>query len=201
MKKQRLDFRTLNHILAYDNRRTRIKSVIVPSAQYATLLQKRVAADATFSETVAKVLQNENVSVFVRAVIELQFLYGLRISECLNISVQDVSQSGAIRVKGSKKSNDRIVYPVLFQPFWQSATSSTLPLINLYSRFYFYRQYKALGLYAQYAGNSNLSVTHSFRHNLLLNLKKEFQDTSLNKQFVGHKSINSTLHYENKKRV
>ena len=201
MKKQRLDFRTLNHILTYDNSRKRVKPVSTPSAHYATLLQKDSLGGSQFSSVVSKVMQDKSISVFLRAVVELQFLYGLRISECLNISTQDVSPSGAIRVRGSKKSNDRIVYPVLFQRFWLSATPSTLPLIQLYSRFYFNRKYKELGLYARFAGSSNLSVTHSFRHNLILNLKKDFGDTSLNKQFVGHKSIKSTEHYENKKRV
>lgn len=179
----------------------RTKPVVTPSAQSTKLFQTRPFDLTALSTLVTSILRSQTLPVFQLAVIELLFLYGLRISEALNIDVSCVSANGAIKVKGKKGSETRIVQPVLFREFWLISGRHLLPLINVYSRHYFYKQFKRLGLYVVHAGNVNNSVTHSFRHMILSDLYSSFNDTSSSQKFIGHKSQKSTQHYEQKNKL
>ena len=152
-----------------------------------------------FTSVVSELFTNVNTPLFLKAVVELQFLYGLRISEVLNIERSDVSKTGYIRVKGLKHSNSRIVRPVNYLHFWQNDGSHLLPLCKTYSRFYFYRKYKQLGLSMKYEGRSNNSVTHLFRHEVVQDLQRSFNESSTTQKFIGHKNIKNTKRYESKK--
>lgn len=200
MKKQTLSFQRLQFYINYDKGKTPTKSGITPPAPTTTLLQPG-SADVTPLFAIARnVIQNVNIPKVFRAVVELQMLYGLRITECLNITVADVSKHGHIKIRGSKGSNNRIVIPHLMLDFWLTATPSVLPIGNLYSRFWFYRYYKRVGLYAQFGSNQVKSATHLFRHLTLLQLKENFNDSNLSRQFIGHKNIKSTQHYEQREK-
>jgi site-specific recombinase XerD len=195
----RLTLDALQKILYNDVEDVRIKPVVPSSAQTNKLLYKNTDNVNQFTSVVSELFTNVNTPLFLQAVVELQFLYGLRISEVLNIERSDVSSSGYIRVKGLKNSNSRIVRPVRYLHFWQSSGSHLLPLCNTYSRFYFYRKYKELGLSMKYEGRSNNSVTHLFRHEVVQDLQRSFDETSTTQKFLGHKNIKNTQRYENKK--
>ena len=51
----------------------------------------------------------------------------------------------------------------------------------------------------KYEGRSNNSVTHLFRHEVVQDLQRSFDETSTTQKFIGHKNIKNTRRYENKK--
>ena len=196
-----MSFKNLQLYLSTDRAKSRINSVTTSPAQSRTLLHPDNANLLPMIERANELLLSNTLPKVLVAVIELQLYYGLRISECLNITTADISNTGHIRIRGAKGSNDRIVIPYRFASFWQNEAKAILPIGNVYSRFWFYRQYKNLGLYAIFGNSKVNSVTHLFRHLNILSLKESFNETDLTKKFIGHKSINSTLHYERKKKL
>lgn len=196
-----MSFKNLQFYLNSDKSKPRVNSAISLGAQYTTLLHPDMHNVLPMIERANELLLSETLPRVLLAVIELQLFYGLRISECLNITTSDVSTTGHIRVRGSKGSNDRIVIPYRFASFWQNEAKAILPIGNIYSRFWFYRQYKNLGLYAIFGNSKVNSVTHLFRHLNILSLKDNFNETDLTRKFIGHKSIKSTMHYERKKKL
>ena len=196
-----MSFKNLQLYLKTDKGKRGVNSDIGSLAQSTTLLHPDNPDILRMIERANELLLSNTLPRVLLAVIELQLHYGLRISECLNITTSDVSRTGHIRIRGTKGSNDRIVIPYRFSSFWRDEASAILPLSNIYSRFWFYRQYKSLGLYAIFGNSKVKSVTHLFRHLNILSLKDNFNETNLTRQFIGHKSINSTLHYEKKKKL
>lgn len=195
----RLTFGDLQEILQVDSGKRRLKPVVSPSAQTNKLLQDNKRDADRITSIVSALFANPVVPEFLKAVIEMQFLYGLRISEVLNIESSDVSKAGYIKIKGLKNSNSRIVRPVNYMDFWVYRCKHLLPIVNTYSRFYFYRKYKELGLSLKYAGRVNNSVTHLFRHEVVNELQRSFNEISTTQKFIGHKNIKNTMRYEDKK--
>ena len=138
---------------------------------------------------------NTQVGTYEKAIIELQFLYGLRISEALNIHFSDVLFNGSIKIKGSKGSENRIVYPVEYRDFWIHLHNSKATIPSSYNRFYFYRIYKKYGISGIIGDNVNTSVTHYLRFMFVQQLVSSGQDPEQLQQILGHKSIRSTIHY------
>jgi site-specific recombinase XerD len=201
VKNSVMSFKNLQLYLKTDKGLRGVNAATTPPAQSTTLLQPVSPEILQMIERANELLLSNTLPRVLLAVIELQLHYGLRISECLSITASDISKTGHIRIRGAKGSHDRIVIPYRFASFWQNEASAILPLYNVYSRFWFYRQYKNLGLYAIFGNSKVKSVTHLFRHLNILSLKESFNETGLTKQFIGHKSINSTLHYERKKKL
>lgn len=195
----RLTFRDLEAVLQVDTERRRVKPVLPSPAQTTKLLQDNKDNVDRITSIVSALFANPSAPLFLKAVVELQFLYGLRISEVLNIENSDVSESGYIKIKGLKNSNSRIVRPVNYMHFWISTGRHLLPIKNTYSRFYFYRKYKELGLNVKYAGRVNNSVTHLFRHEVVNELQKSFNEIGTTQKFIGHKNVKNTMRYESKK--
>lgn len=148
-----------------------------------------------FSSTMLKVFERTDISNIEKAVIELQYLYALRINEVLNIDYYNIFPAGQILIKSEKGSNNRIVIPVLFRETWFGKTRTDLPLSRIYNRFYFYRLYKRLGFYAKYKDNSNYSVTHFFRHELIEQLQKSGMTKEDIQLFTAHKSTGGLASY------
>lgn len=173
----------------------RPKPVPNPSAQAATLSQKKSNFLIKKSHFLTNLVTNNGLSQVDKAVIELLYFYGLRISEVLSIKASDVTFMGHIKLKTLKGSEPRFIQSILFPSFWVLSGKSILPLKDTYSRFYFYRLFKKLGYYHRYQGNQNFSVTHFFRHQLANDLKASGYSVSDVQAFLGHKSEKSTLHY------
>ena len=179
---------------------TGVNPVPNPSAQTTKLLHGNIKELAEITALLHNLLRNDVVPEPVKAVAGLMFEHGLRISEVLRIEKRDISVSGHIRIKGLKGSNSRVVLSNIMRKFWTTSPEYMFPIVNTYSRFYFYRWFKKMGLYKIFGDNKKYSVTHLFRHALALHLKEEFEDTQLTQQYLGHKNIKSTLHYEKKGR-
>ena len=174
----------------------RKKAIPKPSAQSTTLLQPAPIKDINLTALYSNYENNRLLSRSDLAVIELLMFYGLRISEVLRIGQRDILNNGYIRITGSKGSNDRMIYPSKNSSYWQNTLKQNLPLSNTYSRFYYYRLFKRLGIYERFSGRKNSSVTHLFRQKLLREFKTNNIAIDLRAQFIGHKSTKSTKHYE-----
>lgn len=177
------------------NPKAALKAATNLSAPYATLLHGSAnpveyVTEDLFNRPVIKALP-----VCVQVIVELQLLYGLRITEVLSIGAIDIARNGLIFVRGKKGSQDRYIYSQRFSNYVMFCKVNNVARLCDYSRFYFYRLYKKLGLYFKFPGYENNSVTHFFRHALLLQQKADGISTENSKKFIGHKSINSTKIY------
>ena len=179
-----------------DKRRT--LSVLKPSAQSYTLYGRGTEQLSCIQAEYNDLIMSKCLSAVECAVIELLMLYGLRISEVLRIKVYDIKSNGYIVIKGLKGSNSRLIYPAFNLAFWKNADPGTLPISNTFSRFYFYRLFKRLGLYERFKGHFNNSVTHYFRQKLLRSLKNDGVESSLLSSFIGHVSKKTIKYYEEK---
>lgn len=141
---------------------------------------------------------NTTLSEYEKGIIELQFYYGIRISEALRIRHTDITDIGQILIKGMKGSNSKVVYPILYKEFWLRVKRNKTNIPESYNRFYFYRLYKKIGLSQVMGKNKNNSVTHLLRYNYLINLMQNGITVDNLQQSIGHKSLKSTLHYVNK---
>lgn len=172
-----------------------VKSVLSPSAQIEKLFLNRFQDLPDIN--VNHLLSNKRSGLCQvdKSVLELQFLYGLRISEVLNVKWSDINENCQIFITGKKGSNDRVVYPVKFANFWMFLREKKVNIPSSYNRFYFYRLYKKKGLYVHLTGHRNLSVTHFLRYKYLVSLLAQDLEVEKVKQLIGHKSIKSTIHY------
>lgn len=186
------------NILIFDKSHSSIKSVPKMSAQYTKLLQPDNDRSTTINEQVNRLLDKKDLSKYDRVVIELQWLYGLRISSIINLDTSDISNIGALRIKQGKGSEDLIIYSQRFTDFLLFLKKIEVGKIFVSSRFYYYRLYKKLGLYQRFGKNVNMSVTHIFRHNVALDMKTSNIDKKDVKRFLGHKNVKSTEKYYDK---
>ena len=79
--RQVLSFSDLQRILYDDISKRRINSVATPPAPTTTPLQVSSDQESAFSATIGNILGNSALPIFLRAVIELQYNYGLRSEE------------------------------------------------------------------------------------------------------------------------
>lgn len=171
------------------------KSAADMLAQTPGLSPLRTKLPAGMTDYIANLSTFSGLSVVDKAVIELLYLYGLRISEVLAIRSNDIQGTGLIRVPGTKGSRTRYVMPVNFLPFWLSHYRPMLPLSRDYTRFYFYRLFKKIGFYSLAPGRQNFSVTHHFRRQVLVSLKAEGYTNDELTAFIGHRSKKSISYY------
>lgn len=194
MAKKRIDFRQKQTAEPGDGSASNL------GAQSTKLLQARDSSTWNIIVKVKELLKDRKLSTSDKLVIELQMLYGLRISSVLNVVGSDVLPNGGIYVKESKGSSNRIVYSMLFNDYVLMKRLSPLCRLNDKSRFYFYRLYKKYGIYDSFNGGVNNSVTHFFRHYLAQVAEDGGVDVADIGGFLGHKNKKSTGYYAGKKK-
>lgn len=171
-----------------------------PSAQSLGLLQNRQSFDNVLRTVEAFLTRNDEAPVFLRAVVELLFLNGLRISEVRKIRGTDITATGHIRIRSSKGSWSRMAVTGIYKSYWMRQKGRATALFIDYSRFWFYRQFKRYGIVLSHGAGFNDSVTHAFRHILLKAASAENIETETLQKYIGHKSIKSTKTYTNDKK-
>jgi len=177
----------------------RFKPVLSPSA-HATIPCKLRKKEEAVIKNILSAYNNEIFQLrCVNACLELQLLYGLRISEVLNIKCNDIMRNNQIKIKGIKSSGNRIITPVKYIDYFNKCKTNHVNPFDIVNRFYIYREYKKYGINLNYDNNSHNAVTHSLRYLLLKMYDNEgVSMTDIQKQ-IGHKSINSTKIYVNKR--
>ena len=188
---------TTSHFAQSDRSKLTTKPAISPVAQTTILLHDW---DGQVLANIDRLFESKEVRklpLSVQTVIELQMLYGLRISEVLGIANRDLTSQGLIKVRGAKGSSDRFIYSVRFGYYCDYVRINSIAKLCDYSRYYFYRLYKRLGIYARFNGNEVNSVTHYFRHRLMELNKKDGLSIEDSRKFIGHKRLSSTKKYRN----
>lgn len=177
-----------------------INSVLPSSAQTVTLCPANGEVPIELNAVVEQVLRSSNISETDKAVIEIMFNYGLRISEVLAINSKSINSRNQIIIKGLKGSSDRLVTPVISSTYWRKVKMYNCQDHTLNGRFYYYRLFKKLGFTSHAAGNKKNSVTHSFRHNFITEIMKQTDNIEIAKELIGHKNSNSTKYYDDEQR-
>ncbi|HSH51375.1 MAG TPA: tyrosine-type recombinase/integrase [Bacteroidales bacterium] len=175
-----------------------VNSASTSVAQFAGLVAGRSILE--MAKSLDAILSNSNYELpsLELAIIELQMLYGLRISEVLSIQFNDIAYDGSILIHGKKGSSDRYVHPLKFVDYWRYFRNNRLTIPSYCNRYYFYRLYKKKGIYLTMRGNKKSSVTHFVRYLYIAKMLNENIDIDIIKKVVGHKSINSTISYVSK---
>lgn len=187
--------RSLFSLLYPDSNNPRTKPETTPTTQNTKLLQASGKEHQDFMTILHKLelLRNENESL--HAILDLQLMYGLRISEVLGIHGKDISTTGHILIHGLKGSNDRIVIPIHSATYYQKYSGVSGKIFQSYSRNYVYRQYKRIGIGRRFQGRMNSAVTHYLRHLFVSGMKSELTGINTISMHIGHKRVSNTELY------
>ncbi len=171
-------------------------SASIPGAQSHGLCRRLTDVDIYIDRCVNIIEERKDVPQVVRAVLEVLFLNGARISEVLKATGKNITPQGNIIVKGSKGSSDRLLVVSYHRDFWLRWKNNNECLGDVFSRFFFYRYFRKLGLSMSVRGSSRSVVTHSLRHLLVQSGMKVEETKEILSKYIGHKSIKSIEYYE-----
>jgi integrase len=176
-----------------------IKSVIDSSAQ--TTKQCAEASDLSFLEIeVENILKSiNNLPIQLHELALIMFYSGLRVSEALQIRYSDIDALSRVKIKGAKGSLNRVVDCSIIKEYLLTCKADRRNPFDGLSRFYVYRQFKNNGLSRFWSNNSKLSVTHTLRILSIKLMESGINDLSMVQGYIGHKKINSTKYYVEKK--
>lgn len=181
-----------------DRFKLRNKTVLSPIAQSKTLCDVVGRyLDVNFglsSNKTAVLYQNEILTI----IIYMQIIAGLRISEVLNFDINSLSSRNILIVPGSKGSKDIVIRdPLLLDILYKYKLLGFSPFDGI-SRFYVYREYKKMDISAVNGGKVNVAVTHSFRHKIASDIRKNGISENVITIVLNHNSTKSKNHYGNK---
>lgn len=140
----------------------------------------------------------EKLPVYLQVLYCLQYCFGLRIGEVLSIISVNCSPDGFIRIVGSKKSNNRIIFfPIYAEIMKINHDLEPYQVCKLSYRAY-YLHLMRLGLYFKIdSSRKNNSVTHAARHNRIHKLLDGLNATDSElSEFIGHKSKSAIKYYK-----
>ena len=190
-----IDENKLFNLLYPSSKALRPKSDLKPFAQANTSCQQsmaRVTGIFTIRDKIERIKSKDRLLYFIA---HLQLIGGLRISEVLTLSPDDITFTGHIHIKSLKGSANAIIYAGNAADFLINCKQNCVKPFSLYSRFYVYRQYKKYGISFQSSQSSKSSVTHAIRHiNTKAQLKESFSGESI-QNFMRHKSKSNTEKY------
>lgn len=175
-------------------------SVTAPSAQHSTLLFNRDSVKALIKQVLNVLDPGHESPLVVKAVLEVLFLNGCRISEVIDAPGTLIAATGHLVVKGKKKSGDRILVTSRYTDYWLGRRGKPERISDVYSRFWFHRYFKKYGVTLNIGSAQRQAVTHAMRHLLIRSTFDASQDLETIKDYVRHKSINSTRHYAQQKK-
>lgn len=185
--------------LTMDRLVNRSMSVLSSSAQNTSMCELESSSDKLLKSFILRVYKCSWLSRTDRGIMLLCLCEGLRISEVLSITEKDFRAGDKIFIRGLKGSFDRVVSVKYFYDDLFIFCRDRSSLHYAGSRFYFYREMKKLGVIFQSNNSSRASVTHAGRHLLADDIFQRGEDIELSKRTLGHKSVNSTKHYVEKK--
>ncbi len=186
--------------LTMDRLISRSMSVLSPSAQNTSMCELESTSEKLLNSYILKVTTCSILSDVDKGIMLLCLCEGLRISEVLSISHSDWRAGSKVFVSGKKGSFDRIVTVRFYRDVLQIFAETNGCLSFAGSRFYFYREMRKLGIVFQSENSSKASVTHAGRHLLADDIFQRGKDIELSKRTLGHKSVNSTKYYVEKKK-
>jgi len=177
-----------------------VNAVLNPSAQNEGLCAIHTPEVSSVTSIVNSILAGNELTSQDKAMVELLYISGLRITEALSIKFGSITNDGRIAVKGIKGSNDRLVFPLVTKAYFEHCKTFRYDPFKEKNRFYYYRLFKQKGLFIYRQHVEKNSVTHVFRYNFVIDIKNSGADNNFIKSAIGHRSIKSTEHYVNKKK-
>lgn len=194
-KKHVLTQQMLSRILGTQTKNQPNKSVQTPTAQTSTLCGPGKSSSEDLTSVLSSIEAIKNYDRRLYFIASLQYGFGLRISEVLEISPYDITSTGHVKVKGKKGSNERMIFSDILRSYFVDCKIRKIYPFNGIDRFYVYRSYKKFGLSRRFGSNKNSSVTHLFRHLASLAAKENGVSIETRAQQLGHKSTKSTQYY------
>lgn len=190
-----IDSRKLFHVLNRGSEKGCSKAVITPPAPATPLCDAGTNEVLSVKQVSDALDALRTISYSLYLFANVQYLYGLRVSEVLGIAGSDMIGADRIRVKGLKRSSDRIVVDSAICSNFSNLKGLNIRLFECFDRYFVYRMYKRVGLFAVVQSSKKQAVTHVFRHLLATSMKSEGVDTETIKNFIGHKSETNTKRY------
>lgn len=154
--------------------------------------------EALHNAILMQIEQKENENSVVHAIAGLMLRNGLRISEAISIKGTDVDEDLQVYVKGLKGSDNRFCQIVDCKGFWYMFKGKQEAISDVFSRYYFYREFKKRGWEIRHSNGKPGSVTHAMRHMHIRKLSAKLGNTEEVRKLIGHKNIKSTEHYVRK---
>ena len=187
----------LFNLLYAGNNKVCIKPVASPVAQ----ANKQCEARKGQEQVVIALLSNiERLRLYDRKlyyVAHLQLIGSLRISEVLELSPNQITLTGHIHVKGSKGSNDSIIFSGDAKEYLLKCKRNNVYPFADYNRFYCYRQYKKFGIKYDSNTSSKSSITHAIRHINVVSQRIENIDNVNISDHLRHKNKSNQKYYGN----
>ena len=142
-----------------------------------------------------------------KAMLEVMYATGIRVSELIDLDVEDVNlEMGIIRCNSTKKSRVIPLYPAALKalvgylsdgrPVMAGSISETALFVNI-SGARMSRQgfWKILKYYQSKAGIEKDITPHTLRHSFAVHLLENGADLSVLQELMGHSDISSTQMY------
>jgi site-specific recombinase XerD len=178
-----------------------INSVINPTAQTTKLCTENKEVSPVINSLFNICSYDSETPILLKAIIELMINGGLRISEVLKISGKNIDSLGNIHIKASKGSQNRVVCVSLYKNFWLCKKKDMQQIGSIYSRFYFYREFKKLNINFNLSFGQKTAITHYFRKLSANEIYKHESDIKEVQSFLGHNNVNSSKYYINNEKT
>lgn len=180
---------------------SRINSVSSPCAQNTKLCNVQDKENVIMLKAKALIEEYLNSCPVLSYFISLQMMYGLRVSETLNISSGDILFNGSISLRVSKGGENRIIVPIIGLDYFLRCRRGNVMPFKDFNRYWIYRLYKRYNIVLDQGDNKKKSVTHAFRHVNTSMLRKDKVDKDIIKKSLGHKKEKTQEYYgKNQKR-
>lgn len=156
------------------------------------------SSDADAERLLSKIeaLKRYGMNVYVCA--SLQLRSASRISEILNVNWFDIDILGRIIIRGSKRSNDKVLDTGEFKEWFMKFRANQVQPFEGLNRQYIYRCYNNVGISYEIDGLLTKKVTHALRYEGLQLLSPTGTEMEAKQQLIGHKARKNTGTYDKK---
>lgn len=190
-----IDQKKLTRILSPVKQSTRIKAVPTPlertTKQYPgeEIVNRSIQAFRSSAEQMKKYSQE------CWLVFEVLMSSGCRISEVLSIRAVDCMANGMVRIKGKKRSNDRIITcGGATDHIIRCRKLGVAPFQNV-NRKFVWSVFKKFNIQLEVGSSGKKVVTHAIRHLVVASAKESQIDVNTTGSFIGHKNKSNTARY------
>lgn len=128
-------------------------------------------------------------------VIMLLDRHGMRVSEVLDIEINDRIKQDLFLVKAKKNGQNFKISIQEWERILNLSNGTKGYLFGSLSRFKIYRVCKKFNIFVQKEDNINRAVTHSFRHNFAKDIHGKYKDENVTKDMLNHKSKSAQKFY------
>lgn len=152
-------------------------------------------ADKIMKITPEQMTQLKEYSELYWHIAKLQQISGARITEILNITLDDIGNNNVIYINGLKNSND---YTIVYNEVERIKILSCCYGGKLFGNLNYtsvYRAYLKFNIKGSKKGNKRAVVTHIFRNIIAKEFHQKFKNENKTKTILHHKSKKSQINY------